>query len=369
MQFGIMLGPADEERLRVRDRYRLMAHQARVAGAEPIFFTLGGLNEAGTQVQGWTEQDGQWHSVATGLPEVIYNRATYGDRTQSQSAVGLLKTLFARRATRLINPINSISKLEVADALSFFPGTAGLAPETRPLIAPSDLTAMSGRHGALFLKRDHGSHGSDVVRLRDESGMAGIRGRIGSRHVDERFGSVEEVFAFLKLLDPEMTWVVQQGIALPTVNGRSFDLRVIAQKDGEGQWQLPLVLVRLAREGHVAANMSQGGEPFLPDGFLRQFGSQIPHLPDLVERVSQAAHRTLLALESRFGLLGEVGIDIGVDEQGSTWVFEANTKPLHPAVPGMEEDRLLRYPFAYGAYLARQARAGRETGTAQPVHA
>lgn len=358
---GVMLGPAEMALLQQGSRYRCMARQAREAGARPLFFDQVGLGD-GASVQGWTEQDGEWRAVTEPLPEIIYNRATYGNRQQSKSATRLLRTLTARHRTWLINSVNAFSKLDVHEALRFFPGTAHLAPETIPLTSPDDLTAMRSRHPAIFVKGNHGSHGTEVVRLRVEGGMVAIRGRIGSTQIDERFDEPDQAFAFLQMLRPRNGWVAQQGIDLPAVEGRLFDVRVIAQKDGQGQWQLPLVLIRLAQEGHVAANMSQGGEPFLPDTFLERFGEQLPGLDGLEETVSDAARRTLLALESRFGMLGEVGIDIGLDRQGSAWVFEANTKPLHPTVPGLEEGHLIRYPFQYGVYLARQIQSGRCSG-------
>lgn len=363
---GIMLGPAEMAQLQQGSRYRCMARQAREAGALPLFFDLPGLGDGAT-VQGWTEQDGEWRAVTEPLPDVIYNRATYGDRKQSKTATRLLRTLTARRRTRLINGVNALSKLAVHEALRFLPGTADLAPETLALTSADDLTAMMGRHPTIFVKGNHSSHGSEVVRLRGEGSMVAIRGRIGSRPVDERFDNPDQVFAFLRMLRPGTAWLVQQGIDLPAVQGRLFDVRVIAQKDGQGQWQLPLVLIRLAQPGQVATNMSQGGEPFLPDTFLGQFGGQVPGLEDLEATASDAARRTTLALESRFGLLGEVGIDIGLDRQGTPWVFEANTKPLHPTVPGLEEGHLIRHPFEYGVYLARQIRSGRCSGLSAPI--
>ncbi|MFZ5828044.1 MAG: YheC/YheD family protein [Bacillota bacterium] len=363
---GVMLGPADAEQLDVRSRYRCMARQARAAGASILFFHLGGVEDAGRRVRGWVEQDGEFHPTVMELPEVIYNRAAYGDRKQSRTARRLLRTLTARRHTRLINEVNAFSKRAVYEALRFFPDTAHLAPETLPLTRVDELAAMLPRHGVVFAKGDHSSHGSDVVRLRQAGDGVLLRGRIGSARVDERFGSEDEVFSFLQMLDPQMDWVLQQGIALPAIDDRVFDCRVIAQKDGSGQWQLPLVLVRLAQAGSVAANMSQGAVPFLPADFARLFNDQVPGLKCLEESVSRAARLTLHALESRFGLLGEVGIDIGLDQNGSAWVFEANTKPLHPAVPGLAEEHLLRYPFEYGLFLANQARAGRRSGSASP---
>ncbi|TGE31490.1 hypothetical protein E4K68_16545 [Desulfosporosinus sp. Sb-LF] len=35
----------------------------------------------------------------------------------------------------------------------------------------------------------------------------------------------------------------------------------------------------------------------------------------------------LLALEATFGTLGEVGLDVSLDEDGKLWLLEANSKP------------------------------------------
>lgn len=364
---GVMLGPSDMALLSRRERYSIMVREARKASAEPIFFDREGIANDGLSVRGWVEEAGRWEERCTDLPAVIYNRAAYGNKRQSRAATRMLLTLAARRSTRLINSVNALSKMDVNQALRFFPGTAELAPETSRLILPGDLTEMLGRHAAVFVKENHGSHGSDVVRLHAEKGEVWIRGQIGARRIDERFHNAEQVCSFLRLLRPQADWMMQQGIELPSIDGRLFDLRAIAQKDGQGVWQVPLVLVRLAREGQVAANMSQGGEPFLPADFLGRYGGQLS-LPDgFAQTVEDAARRTVLALESRFGRLGEVGIDIGLDPEGRPWIFEANTKPLHPTVPGMEAERLLRLPFAYGLYLIDRARAGKDSGLPSPI--
>lgn len=51
-------------------------------------------------------------------------------------------------------------------------------------------------------------------------------------------------------------------------------------------------------------------------------------------------------MEAHYGMFGEIGLDIGFDQHGHAWVFEANAKPfLAPGVGTV-------YPFAYARYLA-----------------
>lgn len=52
-------------------------------------------------------------------------------------------------------------------------------------------------------------------------------------------------------------------------------------------------------------------------------------------------------------MLGEMSMDLGVDENGGLWFFEANSRPMkfdEPAIRKLSLERI----FHYGQHLARQ---------------
>jgi hypothetical protein len=345
----------------MRERYQRLQHEALEAGLQPLCFAIDGVDIRTGRVVGWADQEGQWSPVTTEIPDVIYHRATYPTREERQRVSALLRELEVQHGTTLLNSANSISKSLVTEALGFFPDTADLAPASVPYSGNDSLWAMIDAHHGVIVKKDHGSHGSDVLAVGPVAGGWEVRGSAGGKPVAEVFGQFNMLADFLALVQEGEPWIIQQRIGLPQIDDRPFDLRAILQKDGRGLWQVPLLLVRHARPGSIAANMSQGATPHLPEAFLAQFGRQVPGCARMVETASRAALQTAAALESRFGRLGELGIDIGLDREGRPWIFEANTKPLHPMVPGMWE-RLTLLPCRYAAHLAARARRGRQTG-------
>lgn len=365
---GVLLGDRAEALLTGswRERYHAMTREARAVGAIPFFFRLEDLDLAGATVEGYIERSGTWQRRTLPLPDVIYHRAAHGKRGRRKMAKQIMRDLRTQHGIVLINSSNYFAKSVVAEALAFFPETRSLTPETVRFGNVADLITMLDRHRCLFVKAEAGSHGTDVLRICRETDGFAVRGAFGGQRTNEQFASRAELIAFLDLLLQGTPSVIQQGIDLPELDGRVFDVRVIVQKDGSGQWRAPLVLVRLAQADKVAANMSQGGHPFLPGVFHRLFGGEFPALERFEERAVEAATKTALALESRFGLQGEMGIDLGLDCDGRPWVFEANTKPLHPMLPDLLEP-LTRYPFHYAVYLAARAWDGRFTGLPLPT--
>lgn len=342
-------------------RYLEMAQEGLAANLIPVFFDLESVDLTNDLVTGWVWGGAEWQRSTGPVPEVIYSRATFPELSRRADAQQVLRRLTCRKDRLLLNSVNSFSKRAVHDALQFFRETLELTPETEPLSDPGILEGMVGRFGAAYVKLDGGSHGSDVLRVHRSSGLFRVLGRARGRPVDELFSEVGDLAAFVKLVGPSGEWVVQQAIDLPKVEDRIFDLRAIVQKDGEGQWTVPLVLVRVAPQGAVAANMSLGAEACRPDTFLSLYGSRFPELADMEAKAVHAAIRTAWALESRFGALGEIGIDLGLDRSGRPWVLEANTKPLHPRVEGLELS-LVRGPIRYAAHLAARLKQGRESG-------
>lgn len=363
---GILLGPQDLPLLHGSrsERYSQMLREARAAGAFAFLFEIENVDGQSRGIGGWVRRAETWAPAYLPFPDVIYHRDTYPTPGERLRAADVRRKLRLAGVT-FLNSANSFSKWEVYDALRFYAETAALVPETVWFDSQTALAEMLQRHPRVFVKADQGSHGSEVLRIREVPGGWQVQGRFGRRRIDETFPNLEILYGFLSLLRGQARWVIQQGIDLPRVAGRIFDLRVIVQKDGTGRWQAPLLLVRWAQEGQVAANMSQGGEPFLPGAFLERFGPELAGLEAMETTAVAAAMQTAAALESRYGLLGEIGVDIGLDRQGRAWVFEANTKPLHPEIPDLPVP-LIRYPFHYAIYLAQRAWAGRQTGLAWP---
>lgn len=359
---GVMLNTRGLRRLHGGDvRYHAIVAEARQAGASLCFFTLDAIDRTAAAVDAWVEREGEWVNLRMPLPDVIYNRATYRNRDLRAAARTLLTRLVKRNGVILLNGVNAFGKWDVCRALSFFADTADLTPETVEFADVGVLERMLQRHGQVFVKANQSSHGADVLKVEAAADQWQVQGHYRGAPVRETFPSMMALQTFLYLLRGNRRWVIQQAVDLMKVNDRIFDIRAIVQKNGEGEWTVPLILVRWARPGAVVTNTSLGAEPMLPAAFLEIDGGSNPVLTRLEPTVTRVALQAVAVLEANCGRLGEVGVDIGLDTEGRAWVFEANSKPFHRKLPGLAVP-LVRNPVQYAVRLTAQKWEGRRSG-------
>jgi len=79
---------------------------------------------------------------------------------------------------------------------------------------------------------------------------------------------------------------------------------------------------RIAAKGAVVTNYAAGAQEVIvgPD-------NEMPHPLLSWDKIRELSCDMLLALEATFGNLGEVGLDVALDEDGKLWLLEANSKP------------------------------------------
>ena len=145
---------------------------------------------------------------------------------------------------------------------------------------------------------------------------------------------------------------MQQGIAFARYRGRRFDLRLLMQKSGDGEWTVSAAYARVAPPGSLRANLDAGGKAVRCTRVLGHiFGRRGRRV---LQRVLETGLAVARAIEAGApGPMGELGIDIGVDRTGRPWVIEANSKPLRQMEgPKKRLRRTLRRPLLFAARLA-----------------
>lgn len=112
---------------------------------------------------------------------------------------------------------------------------------------------------------------------------------------------------------------------------------------------------RLAGARSITTHVPRGGSIEEPSSMLEStFGTEraasilksVPTTALLIARQIERASDTML---------GEMSMDLGVDENGGLWFFEANSRPMkfdEPAIRKLSLERI----FHYGQHLARHAK-------------
>lgn len=158
-------------------------------------------------------------------------------------------------------------------------------------------------------------------------------------------------------------WIVQAMIVSRVRDGRVFDIRVHAHKDGSGRWQLARSYVRLSEAGVLATITGRGGYQGDLDSLLVGLGDRGTALATTVRRLGLRIGETLDIIHG--GKLDEIGVDIVVDPQLWPWIAEVNSGP----VTRFQEFDRARLHVAHAMYLARRGRIRQHEGGTGPAPA
>lgn len=319
---------------------------ARQCDVEAFLFTPRGALLRRRRVYGYQWTGKEWRRRLFPWPDVIYDR--YGGKLDKAGRVKLLRRL-QRGGSPVFNGFVGY-KWGIYLKLRAHPELRPLLPETHRLRSAGILLSLLRRWRGAYLKPSEGHKGRGVLRVR----------RLGpDRYVIQRSGARRSTVcdkARLKALIRRLTagrrYLVQREIPIARVGRAVWDVRALAQRNAWGEWEITGLAARVGRPGSIVSNLHGGGRP-RP---LERLTARWPGLGDLPRRAREAALQVARAVEGFSPLVGELGIDLGVDRRGRLWLIEVNPKPGRRAfrtVGGKRTRRAIyRLPFEYSRFLA-----------------
>jgi hypothetical protein len=244
-----------------------------------------------------------------------------------------------------INSVHFFDKWSIYQALSSCPDTASFQPQT-DLLSLDNLADFLQKYKFVFIKNIYGRCGCQVVRV--EKNNKHFFCKSGGKKIKvQRFQSLNGLYKYVKnTLGSNL--IIQQGISLKRLNNHPFDMRVLVQKNINGQWHLTAVSLRIAKPQAIVTNVAQGAKEVVltpPD--------KLPWLS--WEKLWEYSLKSLASLERKFGPLGEVGLDIALDMEGRLWLLEADSHPSSKgyleAAPKEVCNQIFGLPLDYAKYL------------------
>lgn len=304
--------------------YREIMYRARQVGGMAFVLRASTLKRSGRRVVGWTRVNGRWRRCRLPYPDVVYNRISSRPvERQVRRAGGF--TLLRRRGVPVFNP-HYLDKWGVHRTLINDESVRPHLPETKRYRSPADVADLLSRHGRVFLKPAGGSLGLGAMLITWSGGR--LHYKLNTMSGGRRSGTLRSVRALRRVLPRRSDYLAQQAIRLARVQGRSFDVRALVQKDPSGEWLLTGAAARIAGRGRITTHVPRGGSrrPLMP--VLREvFGPErAAAIREELERVCVAAGRGLERLSGK--LFGEFSLDVGIDVAGRIWILEMNAKPF-----------------------------------------
>lgn len=295
------------------------------------------------------------------VPDVVFDRGFFHGAEKTR--VNKMRDVMARDfGVRIFN--NDLgTKWDVHQVLVAEPALAEHMPETAQLSGPAIIGEFIDRHRVVYIKPSRGTQGRNIFRVRNRTNRLAYEAHLrGGRTVRSSVRGPAELVERLKATKERHPFLVQQGLALTRVQGRTSDLRALVQRDRTGTWQFTGVGVRIGGRTNVVSNLHAGGSAAKIDVLVPRPGRRAK-AAELEARVKELVLRIAETLGHQC-LLGELGVDLGLDTEGRLWVIEVNLRPGRATFrrAGLTEAwrRSGRAPLEFALYL--WDRRGNEDG-------
>ena len=306
-----------------------------------IGFTPRSIDWDKRRVTGLYHTGAGWEIGTFPLPDVVYNRCY----EIQDSLIRRLESVIGQG--KCFNHRNKFHKLETYRHLRKSLG------EHLPATIPFEEKAaaqMLMRHPVLYFKPCFGSGGKGVIRA--------ARQADGGIHIGDHYFTPETIVYSLEDFQKEMKrriggkpYLVQAGIPVGVAKGQIFDLRALVQKNGHGQWDVTSIISRIASPGSFNTSLCDAVRR------AEEVLSGIRHADEagrILSAVREIGLTAAAALEKKTRLrLGELSVDLALDDRGKLWIIEVNGKPqksLYDEIEGGSE--AYRRPMEYAHYLA-----------------
>ncbi|MEH7377871.1 YheC/YheD family endospore coat-associated protein [Neobacillus drentensis] len=270
--------------------------------------------------------NGKWSPFEHPLPDVIYNRIHSRKLEHSEPFKH-----FRNKLEALLIPLFNerfLSKWEVYNQIFHEKHLFPFLPKTK-IYTKEHLYELTQEFETVFIKPVHGSQGRNIMKLKkEEDSQFSLQTSIAALNDRSRNNYLlDEVHQLIKQILHNRFYIIQQGIELVTYESCAMDFRVLCHKTLNNHWQVTSIVARVAAEDEFVSNIARGGRILKPLNVLRTCF-------DPKKSVEVFALMKKLALEtastisgSSTGITGELGIDIGVDQEGQLWIIEVNSKP------------------------------------------
>ncbi|SHE76230.1 YheC/D like ATP-grasp [Seinonella peptonophila] len=310
-----------------RHYFYQLTQAGRKVGLAVVIFDPRDINWLERTVHAWSVTSSkQWIKQKFRLPSLIYDRCYYGSAQEYLRYKPYVQRLAKDPQIRLLGkPLQG--KYQTYQILAANKEIAAFLPETREYQTGSTLVEMLQTYKAVCLKPNGGSHGRGVIAIESKNHIWRIRGRtLQNIPFQKQFSDLNQVRLFIQRLIGRTRYVIQPYLSLTTSDGSPFDLRVLLQKNAHKEWQKTGVAIRIGNPISITSNLHGGGRAKCWEKFLQE------HLPSslhesIVNQLHQCTTLVPKHLEEYHGSLVELGLDLGIDQQGNVWILEANSKP------------------------------------------
>jgi glutathione synthase/RimK-type ligase-like ATP-grasp enzyme len=363
---GILCNPiwqAKNQGLRPTKQLPILQKLCAAASSQRAVAFVFGLRDVdlrNMKVKGYRYTGKDWSPDIFPLPNVIYDQIVSRREERRKDLTDRRAELSSLYLRRLFND-GFLDKWQVNEWLQSDVRTKGQVPETIRYTNLAQVAKFVAFHGVTYCKPVHGSLGRGIMRIEKvtDGSYEYTISRVKDAPLKGREGTALDALRPLSARLKSRPYVVQQGIPLQHFENRPFDIRIVLQRDGTGEWMRTKMFARVADEGQITSNLSSGGEALPVPTVLAGLCASDVQRRRIMTAIRRLSRTIPEVLETASGKqFGELGIDIGIDTKGTLWIIEVNSKPWKTAKTDRGRKDLVDLSFArpmqYAVYLAEQ---------------
>ncbi len=294
----------------------------------------------------------KWINSDYPIPEFLYDRCFYGEDRKSTEAGAIVSWLKARKDITFLG-YGLPNKWRIYETLIKCPEIAPYLPITKKASSPEKVIAELRQHNEIILKPINGAHGYAVYGLKLVDNTIKIQTTKQKNLIEKTFTNHEQAKIWLEKLLTKQIFLIQPRLDNINKDGSPFDLRLLLQKDENGNWCERGRAIRTGCKDGLLTNISAGASVSSYESWC----SEATHFNHyyLKSEILDLLSILPTQLESMFHPLFELGIDIIIAKDQSIWILDINSKPGRKIISLTNPDdmeALYEAPLAYCQYLS-----------------
>ncbi|MFB4164169.1 YheC/YheD family protein [Alteribacillus sp. JSM 102045] len=152
------------------------------------------------------------------------------------------------------------------------------------------------------------------------------------------FKTRKDVFNYLSQFTRKRKFIIQEEIDLARIDGKRFDFRIIIQRlSRKDNWVVNGIIARKAGKGYKVTNKRRHGIVLPLQEAMNKLNINEEVKVSKVKEVKDTAHLAAVTLGRSFPNQRIFGVDIGMKENGSLYIFELNRWPLIAGFKGLKD--------------------------------
>lgn len=303
-----------------------IAKRSASYGINCVRFVPSSIDPADLTITGETfnTQTQTWVSDTFSIPPYIYDRCFYNQSLASKRCKPIVEWLKKNPAITFLG-YGLPDKWKIYSAIKKSNHLNSYLPDTELISTPLQIVNRLKNDFRCLLKPVTGSRGIGIVAIKQTREELMITYHSGPDRKTRTFETTEQFTDWCERLLKQRTYLLQPLLPLVDSEGYPFDIRILLQKDANGNWSQVEKGVRKGYQGSFISNLTSGGEPITYEQWSQLLAPRQRFL--LEDELTTITTHLPPLLDNSFGRLFELGIDIGYAKNSSIWILDVNSKP------------------------------------------